>query len=119
MRQLPHSARDVRWHNSGAEISLLRPSHSREKRPRIWVESYRRCFAWRRHGGHPATKPQRVVHLRHWPRIETRCLAGDRTRAAAAGAHRMRAWKVRNLKSHDGWPRRLAPSYTDHAHKTD
>src|SRR6266516_3392985 len=107
MRQLPHTTRDLRWHDSGSEVSLLRPSYPREKRLRIWVESYRRCFAWRRHGGHPATKPQRVVHLRH------------RTRAAAAGAHRMRAWKVRNLKSHAGWPRRLAPSYTDHAHKTD
>src|SRR6266480_2383828 len=107
MRQLPHSARDVRWHNSGAEISLLRPSHSREKRIRIWGESYRRCFAWRRHGGHPATKPQRIVHLRDWPRIETRSLAGDRARVVATGVYRMRTGKVRDLESRAGWPRRL------------
>src|SRR4030095_12306035 len=119
MRQLPHPTRDVRWHDSGSEVSLLRPSYPREKRIRIRVEPYRRCFAWRGHGGHPATKPQRINHLRDWSRIETRCLAGDLARAATAGAHRMRTWKVRNLKSHASWPRRFASLYTDHAHKAD
>src|SRR6266480_1337732 len=119
MRQLPHPTRDVRWYDSGSEVSLLRTSYPREKRIRIWVESYHRCFAWRRHGGRPATKPQRIVHLRHWPRIETRCLAGDRTRAAAFGTHRKRAWEICNFKSHARWPRRFAPAYTDHPYKAD
>src|SRR5438270_9415734 len=119
MRQLPHPARDLRWHNSVAEISLLRPSYPGEKRIRIWVESCCRCFAWRRHGSDPATTPQRVVHFWDRPRIETRSVAGDRTRVAAPGTHRMRTWKVRNLKSHAGRPRRLAPSYTNHTHQAD
>src|SRR6266498_399158 len=119
MRQLSHATRNVRWHDSGSEVSLMHPSHPREKWIRIWVESYRRCFAWRRHGGHPPARTQRVVHLRDWPRIEARSLAGDRARVVAAGVHRMRAWKVRNFKSHAGWPRRLAPPYADHTHEAD
>src|SRR5437899_2339664 len=119
MRQLPHPTRDVRRYDSGAEISFLCPSHPREKRIRIWIESYRRCFAWRRYTGDPATRAQRVVHLRHRRRIETRSLAGDRTRVAAAGIHRMRARKIRDLESHTGWPRRLTTPYPNHTHEAD
>src|SRR6266496_4617877 len=119
MRQLPYPTRDIRWYDSGSEVSFLRTSYPREKRIRIWIESHRRSFAWRRHRGHPATKPQRIVHLRNWPRIETRCLAGDRTRAAAPGTHRKRAWEVCNLKFDTGWSRSLAPPYTDHPYKAD
>src|ERR1044071_680909 len=117
MRQLPDSTRDVRWYNSCPKISLLRSPHPREKRIWIWGESYRRCFARRGHGGDPATKPQRFVHLRDWPGIETRSLAGNRARVVAAGAHRIRTGKVRDLESHAGWPRRLAPPYADHTHE--
>src|SRR4026207_156441 len=119
MRQLPHSARDVRWYNSCPEISVLRPSHLREKRIRIRGEPYRRCFARRGHGGNPSTQPQRIVHIRDWPRIETRSLADDRARVVATGAYRMRTGKVRDLESHAGWPRRLASPYADHTHEAD
>jgi ATP-dependent DNA helicase RecQ len=86
---------------------------------RIWVESCRRCFARRRYTGDPATRSQRVVHLRHWQRIETRSLAGDRTRAATVRIHRMRARKVRDLESDTGWPRRLATPHPNHTHEAD
>ena len=57
LRQLPDSARNLRWHGRRAKISLLRLSRSREKRLRFWLESYCRSPDRRRYRTDSAARP--------------------------------------------------------------
>ena len=89
-------ARDVRRHSARAKISLLRLSHPREKRIRLWREPYRRCSARRGHGSDPATKAQRISTYGIGRELKRE--PGRRSGASCCGwARRMRAGKFRDL----------------------
>src|SRR6516225_2739576 len=115
LRQLFATARNFRRNLARAEISFLRLSRPCQARVRLRLESCCRYSSRGGYGNDPSTTPQRTFHLWHWPRRETRRLAGDRTRAFAPGIYRVRPGQIRDVGPDASGSRSIAKPHADHA----